>query len=319
MNHDWSHPWRMLYVQPPVGALDGKVAIVTGAGRGIGRGEALALAGEGAAVVVNDLGTALDGKSETSHADDVVNEIAGRGGTAMASADDVASWTGAQRLIESTIDQFGRLDILVNNAGVLRDQMSFKMDEEAWDAVIRVHLKGHFAPTRFASEHWRAQSKAGDDSGRRVINTVSEAGLYGGTGQANYAAAKAGIAGMTIALARELKNYAVTVNAIAPRARTRMTETVLGDYGAPPEGDAFDEWDPENIGPVVAWLASDDAADVTGQVFVVFGGRLHLMEGWTMVSEIEQNERWSVGAIAARKAELFGERRPGAPKMGFGR
>jgi NAD(P)-dependent dehydrogenase (short-subunit alcohol dehydrogenase family) len=302
-----------------MGALDGKVAIVTGAGRGIGRGEALALAAEGASVVVNDLGTSLDGTSEVNHADEVVHEIAARGGTAAANIDDVASWNGAQRLVESTIDQFGRLDILVNNAGVLRDQMSFKMEEEAWDAVIRVHLKGHFAPTRFAAEHWRAQSKAGNDSGRRVINTVSEAGLYGGTGQANYAAAKAGIAGMTIALARELKNYGVTVNAIAPRARTRMTETVLGDYGAAPEGDAFDEWDPENIGPVVAWLASDDAADVTGQVFVVFGGRLHLMDGWTMVSEIEQDERWSVTAIAARRTELFGERRPGAPKMGFGR
>ena len=145
----------MLYRQPPVGALDGKVAIVTGAGRGIGRGEALALAAEGAAVVVNDLGTSLDGTSEANHADDVVNDITGRGGIAVANADDVASWSGAKRLIESTIDQFGRLDILVNNAGVLRDQMSFKMDEEAWDAVIRVHLKGHFAPTRFASEHWR--------------------------------------------------------------------------------------------------------------------------------------------------------------------
>ncbi|MEY2422779.1 MAG: hypothetical protein QOI95_2846 [Acidimicrobiaceae bacterium] len=309
----------MLYRPSSVGALDGKVAIVTGAGRGIGRGEALALAAEGATVVVNDLGTSLDGRSETSQAEQVVDDIASRGGTAAANADDVASWSGARRLIESTIDRFGRLDILVNNAGVLRDQMSFKMDEEAWDSVIRVHLKGHFAPTRFASEHWRAQSKAGIESGRRVINTVSEAGLYGGTGQANYAAAKAGIAGMTIALARELKNYGVTVNAIAPRARTRMTETVLGDYGAPPQGDAFDEWDPENIGPVVAWLASDDAADVTGQVFVVFGGRLHLMDGWTMVSEIEQGERWSVGAIAARKAELFEDRRSGAPKMGFGR
>jgi 3-oxoacyl-[acyl-carrier protein] reductase len=319
VNHDWWRGWGILYVQSPVGALDGKVAIVTGAGRGIGRGEALALAAEGATVVVNDLGTSLDGARETSLADEVASEIRERGGNATTNTDDVSSWSGAQALIASTVDEFGRLDVLVNNAGVLRDTMSFKMDEDAWDAVIRVHLKGHFATTRFASEHWRAQSKAGNDRGGRIVNTVSEAGLYGGTGQANYAAAKAGIAGMTIALARELKNYGVTVNAIAPRARTRMTETVLGDYGAPPEGDAFDEWDPENIGPVVAWLASDDAADVTGQVFVVFGGRLHLMHGWTMVSEIEQNERWSVGAIAARKAELFGEHRPGAPRMGFGR
>jgi len=309
----------MLYRHPPVGALDGNVAIVTGAGRGIGRGEALALAAEGAAVVVNDLGTTLDGDAETNHADEVVAEITAAGGRAVADTNDVATWSGAQALVARAVDSFGRLDILVNNAGVLRDQMSFKMDEDAWDSVVRVHLKGHFAPTRFAAEYWRDRSKGGDDSGGRVINTVSEAGLYGGTGQANYAAAKAGIAGMTIALARELKNYGVTVNAIAPRARTRMTETVLGDYGAPPADGGFDEWDPENIGPVVAWLASPDAADVTGQVFVVFGGRLHLMEGWTMVSEVEQTQRWSVDAIAARKAELFNERRSGAPKMGFGR
>jgi NAD(P)-dependent dehydrogenase (short-subunit alcohol dehydrogenase family) len=221
-------------------------------------------------------------------------------------------------LVRRAVDEFGRLDILVNNAGVLRDRMSFKMDEDAWDAVIRVHLKGHFAPARFAAEHWRERSKAGEPVRATVVNTTSEAGLYGGTGQANYAAAKAGIAAMTVALARELHNYGVTVNAIAPRARTRMTETVLGDYGMP-SGDEFDEWDPDNIGPVVAWLASDDAADVTGQVFVVTGGRIHLMRSWTMVSEIEQHERWSVDAIAGRKQELFGDRRTGAPKMGFGR
>src|SRR4051812_2542070 len=302
-----------------MGALDGKVAIVTGAGRGIGRGEALALAGEGASVVVNDLGTTLDGTTEVSHAQEVVDEIVERGGTAAPNTDDVSSWEGAHNLVARAVDTFGRLDVLVNNAGVLRDQMSFKMDEDAWDTVIRVHLKGHFAPSRFAAEHWRTQSKDGNTDGGRIVNTVSEAGIYGGAGQANYAAAKAGIAGMTLTLARELKNYGVTVNAIAPRARTRMTETVLGDYGAPPEGGGFDEWDPENIGPVVAWLASDDAADVSGQVFVVFGGRLHLMDGWTMVSEIEQGERWSVAAIAARKGELFGERRTGAPRQGFGR
>jgi NAD(P)-dependent dehydrogenase (short-subunit alcohol dehydrogenase family) len=292
-----------------MGALDGKVAIVTGAGRGIGRGEALGLAREGAVVVVNDL----------DDPQDTIDAILAAGGKAFPSTEDVASWDGARTVIHRTLDELGRLDVLVNNAGVLRDQMSFKMDEAAFDDVIRVHLKGHVAPTRFAAEHWRERSKAGDAVRATVINTSSEAGLYGGTGQANYAAAKAGIAGMTIALARELKNYGVTVNAIAPRARTRMTESVLGDYGAPPQDGGFDEWDPDNIGPVVAWLASDDAADVTGQVFVVFGGRLHLMDGWTMVSEIEQDHQWSVEAIRDRKAELFGERRTGAPKMGFGR
>jgi len=292
-----------------MGALDGKVAIVTGAGRGIGRGEALALAAEGATVVVND----IDAPDAT------VDEVVAAGGKAMASTDDVASWDGARALVQRTIDELGRLDVLVNNAGILRDQMSFKMDEAAFDEVVRVHLKGHFAPSRFAAAHWRERSKAGETVRAAIVNTTSEAGLYGGTGQINYVTAKAGIAGMTIGLARELKNYGVTVNAIAPRARTRMTETVIGDFGAPPTDGGFDEWDATNIGPVVAWLASDDAADVTGQTFVVFGGRVHLMEGWTMVSEIEQGSQWSVDALAARKQDLFAGRRTGVPKMGFGR
>jgi NAD(P)-dependent dehydrogenase (short-subunit alcohol dehydrogenase family) len=292
-------------------ALDGKVGIVTGAGRGIGRGEALALATEGAAVVVNDVDVEL--------AKAVVDEIEAAGGRAAANGDDVASWDGARSLVTAAVDGFGRLDVLVNNAGFLRDRMSFSMDESEWDDVVRVHLKGHFGPSKFAAEHWRAQQKAGDTAGGVIVNTVSEAGLYGGTGQANYVAAKAGIAGMTIGLARELERYRVRVNALAPRARTRMTEELLGDFAAPPADGGFDEWSPDNIGPVVAWLASDDAADVTGQVFVVVAGRIHLFEGWTMVSEIEQGERWSVDAIAARKQELFGGRSTGAPTMGFGR
>jgi NAD(P)-dependent dehydrogenase (short-subunit alcohol dehydrogenase family) len=291
-----------------MGALDGKVAIVTGAGRGIGRGEALALAAEGAAVVVNDI--------DPDRAAAVVDEIAG---AAAASGDDVASWEGATNLVAAAVDSFGRLDVLVNNAGFLRDRMSFSMTEDEWDDVVRVHLKGHFAPSRAAAAHWRERAKAGDESGGAIVNTVSEAALYGGTGQANYVAAKAGIAGMTIGLARELERYGVRVNAIAPRARTRMTEALLGDFAAPPGGGGFDEWDPDNIGPVVAWLASDAAAGVTGQVFVVFGGRIHLFEGWTMAAVIEQSEQWTLERITARADELFAGRRRGLPVMGFGR
>jgi NAD(P)-dependent dehydrogenase (short-subunit alcohol dehydrogenase family) len=294
-----------------MGALDGKVAIVTGAGRGIGRGEALALAGEGAAVVVNDVDIEL--------ASAVASEITAAGGAAAPTAGDVADWDASTALIDAALRSFGRLDVLVNNAGFLRDRMSFSMGEAEWDDVVRVHLKGHFAPSRAAAAHWRELSKAGDASGRAIVNTISEAGLYGGTGQANYVAAKAGIAGMTIGLARELSRYDIRVNAVAPRARTRMTEDVLGDFAAPPADGGFDEWDPDNIGPVVAWLGSDASAGVTGQVLVVFGGRIHLFEGWTMVSEIEQGARWSVDAVAARADELFGERRRGAPTMGFGR
>jgi NAD(P)-dependent dehydrogenase (short-subunit alcohol dehydrogenase family) len=293
-----------------MGVLDSKVAIVTGAGRGIGRAEALTLSGEGATVVVNDLDEAA--------ATTTLTQITEAGGHGSANSDDVADWDGAEALVKQAIADHGQLDILVNNAGFLRDGMSFKLAEDAWDEVIRVHLRGHFAPSRFAVAHWRERSKAGEPTAGRIINTVSEAGLYGGTGQANYVAAKAGIAGMTIGLARELKSYGVTVNAIAPRARTQMTEAVLGDMAAPPEH-GFDEWDPLNIGPTVAWLASDAAADVSGQVLIVFGGRIHLMEGWTMSAEIEQSERWTAAQIERRRAELFGERGPGLPRMGFGR
>lgn len=296
-----------------MGALEGRTAIVTGAGRGIGRGEALALAAEGATVVVNDVDATL--------AAEVVAEIEGGGGWALADGSDIASWAGAEALVAGAVDATGRLDVLVNNAGFLVDKMSFSMEEADWDAVVAVHLKGHFAPSRFAAAHWRARAKAGDGgpTGGAIVNTVSEAGLYGGTGQANYVAAKAGIAGMTVGLARELKSYGVRVNAVAPRARTRMTEELLGDFAAPPADGGFDEWDPGNVGPVVAWLASDLAEGVTGQVFVVFGGRVHLFEGWTMVGEVEQGERWTVEALDARRSELFGDRKPGLPKMGFGR
>jgi NAD(P)-dependent dehydrogenase (short-subunit alcohol dehydrogenase family) len=291
-----------------MGALEGRTAIVTGAGRGIGRAEARFLAAEGARVVVND----VDG----DEAGAVVREIAADGGTALVNTDDVSTWSGAESLVVTTLRELGDLDIVVNTAGILRDVMSFSMDEEQWDSVIRVHLKGHAAVAHFAGSYWRERAKAGEQVRGRLINTASESGLYGLAGQVNYAAAKAGIASMTIVLARELEKYGVTVNAIAPRARTRMTETVLVDIG--PDGDGFDEWDPDNIAPVVGWLASDVAADVTGQVFVVFANRLHLMAGWGLAATIEADGRLSPGFIDAHRDELFADHRPGLPAPGFG-
>lgn len=291
-----------------MGTLQGKTAIVTGAGRGIGREEALLLSAEGATVVVNDV--------DAAEAESVANEIRAAGGEAQANTDDVASYAGADSVVAQAVAVGGSLDILVNNAGIIRDAMSFSMSEDDWDDVIRVHLKGHFSCARAAGAHWRERSKAGDVVAGRVINTASESGLYGLAAQANYATAKAGIASMTIVLARELEKYGVTVNAIAPRARTRMTETVLGDLQAA-EGE-FDEWDPANIAPPVAWLASDAAADVTGQVFVLFGGRIHLMSGWTMEAMIERDARWTPADIAAAAPDLFANHSSGLPSMGFG-
>ncbi|WP_208028991.1 SDR family NAD(P)-dependent oxidoreductase [Rhabdothermincola sediminis] len=291
-----------------MGTLEGKSAIVTGSGRGIGRAEALALAAEGAAVIVNDV--------DADQAEAVAAEIAAAGGRASVSTEDVATWAGAEAVVEQALDEHGRLDVLVNNAGILRDAMSFSMTEADWDDVIRVHLKGHAATSHFAGAHWRARAKAGEQPSGRIINTTSESGLYGLAGQVNYATAKAGIAAMTIVLGRELRKYGVTVNAIAPRARTRMTETVLA--GLEPEEGRFDEWDPANIAPVVAWLAGDDAADVSGQVFVVFANRLHLMDGWDLANTIETEGRWTIDEFRARKAELFADRSSGLPRMGFG-
>ena len=293
-----------------MGRLDGKAAIVTGAGRGIGRAEALLLAAEGAHVTVNDV--------DASAAAEVVAEIESAGGRGAPDTHDVSTWAGAEAIVASVTDAHGHLDVLVNNAGILADAMSFSMTEQQWDDVIRVHLKGHFAPSHFAGVHWRDRAKAGDDQvSGRIVNTASESGLYGLVGQANYAAAKAGIAAMTITLGRELRKYGVTVNAVAPRARTRMTETVLGDL-RPAEGE-YDEWDPANIAPVVAWLASDAAADVTGQVLVVNGDKVHLMSGWHRVGRIDNGgRRWTVDDLEARRGELFGEHGSKLPVTGFG-
>lgn len=291
-----------------MGSLENKTAIVTGAGRGIGRDEACYLAAEGASVVVNDV--------DRDEAAAVVKQISAAGGTALVNGDDVSTWSGAESLVKTANREFGDLEILVNNAGVLRDAMSFSMDESQWDDVIRVHMKGHAALAHFAGTYWRERAKAGEAVAGRMVNTASESGLYGLAGQINYAAAKAGIASMTIVLARELHKYGVTVNAIAPRARTRMTETVLGDIT--PEEGQFDEWDPANIAPVVGWLVSDAAADVTGQVFVVFANRLHVMAGWDLAGTIESDGRLTPTFIDGRRAELFGERSSGLPAPGFG-
>jgi NAD(P)-dependent dehydrogenase (short-subunit alcohol dehydrogenase family) len=299
-----------------MGLLDGKVAVVTGAGRGIGRAHARLLASEGAQVVVNDLGTATEGGgTDTSPARQVVDEIVAAGGEAVANGDNVATWDGAGALIGQAVDEFGRLDIVVNNAGILRDAMSFNITESEWDSVIEVHLKGHLATCHHAVKHWRALGKAGNDVSGRIINTASESGLYGQAGQINYATAKAGIVSMTIVLAREMKKYGVTANVVCPRALTRMTETVAGaaEFMSGPE------WEPENISPVVAFLASDAASDVSGQVFVVFGTRVHLMEGFTLANTLDRGVgRWTPAELIARKDDLFAGRRSKVPTMGFG-
>jgi NAD(P)-dependent dehydrogenase (short-subunit alcohol dehydrogenase family) len=299
-----------------MGMLDGKVAVVTGAGRGIGRAHARLLAAEGARVVVNDLGTATAGDgTDTTPARQVVDEIMTAGGQAVANADNVATWSGAGTLVQQAIDEFGRLDVVVNNAGILRDAMSFNITEAEWDAVIEVHLKGHMAVCHHAVKHWRALGKAGQEVSGRIVNTASESGLYGQAGQINYATAKAGIVSMTIVLAREMKKYGVTANVVCPRARTRMTETVAGaaDFMGGPE------WEPENISPLVVFLASDAAADVSGQVFVVWGTRVHLMEGFKLVGTLDRGEgRWTPEELADRKDELFAGRRSKVPPMGFG-
>jgi NAD(P)-dependent dehydrogenase (short-subunit alcohol dehydrogenase family) len=276
------------------GICEGRVAIVTGAGRGIGRGHALELARQGAHVVVNDLGGSMSGEgSDTGPAQAVVDEIEAAGGAAVANTDDVADFEGAKRLVDQAVEVFGRLDVLVNNAGILRDRMLFNMSEAEWDAVIRVHLKGTFAPSRWAAEHWRNRAKAGETNDARIINTSSTSGLFANPGQSNYGAAKSGIASMSIIAAKELGKHGVTVNAIAPGARTRMTENLMGAQARPQPAEG--EWDPrapDNIAPLVAWLASPESAGITGQVFLVGGGRINIAEGWRRGPGVDNGARW---------------------------
>lgn len=285
-----------------MGALDGRVAIITGAGRGIGREHALLFAQEGAKVVVNDLGGTNDGTGQDSTpAQQVVDEIAAMGGQAVANYDNVADWEGAQHMVNAAVEAFGDLDILVNNAGILRDRVLVNMTEAEWDAVIAVHLKGHFAPSRWAAAYWREQFKAGVTKPRNIVHTSSTSGLFSNPGQSNYGAAKTGIATFSQILAKELARYNVKSNSIAPAARTRLTEATpgLGErIAAPTDAALFDEWDPANISPLVAYLASIDC-DFTGETFFVKAGEVTRIRSWERAETVEQNDRWKVSELTA--------------------
>ena len=287
-------------------SLDGKVAIITGAGRGIGRGHAIALAEAGAQIVVNDLGGSSAGEgTDQSPAQQVADEIKGFGGKAVANYDNVADFQGAENLIKQAVEEFGRLDILVNNAGIIRDRMIVNLSEEEWDAVINVHLKGHFAPTRHAAAYWRAQSKAGNQVNGRVINTSSPSGVFGNVGQTNYGSAKAGIAAFTIISALELGRYGVTVNCLAPNARTRLTEQTFGDIPIPEGG--FDAMDPDNISPIVVGLCSDAAQSITGQCFFVYGGVVNVLKPWDVGEAIISDKKWDPDEFVTQLTQRFPE------------
>ena len=294
------------------GICDGRVVIITGAGRGIGRAHALEFARQGAKVVVNDLGAEVDGTGgSTGPAGEVVEEIRAMGGEAVANGDDVSDWEGAQRLVNTAIESFGRLDTLVNNAGILRDRMLVNMTDDEWDAVITVHLRGTFAPTRWAAAYWRELTKAGEQVDASVVNTSSGSGLYGNPGQTNYGAAKGGIASFTIIAAKELERYGVRVNAIAPAALTRMTENLgLGQRAAERKPEEFDAMAPENIAPLVVWLGSNESKGVSGRVFNVAGGRISVAEGWHRGPEVDKGDRWDPAELTKVVPDLLSQARP---------
>ena len=300
------------------GICTGRVAVVTGAGRGLGRAHALAFAAEGARVVVNDLGVGPDGAGESSGpAQEVVEEIRAHGGRAVAHGGDIATVDGAASLVAAALDAYGRLDTLVNNAGFLRDRMLVNLGEDDWDAVIRVHLKGHFLPLRHAAAHWRAEAKAGRTPTARVVNTSSGAGLLGSVGQGNYAAAKAGIVGLTLVAAAEMGRYGIQVNAVAPAARTRMTEATFADtMAAPDQPGAFDAMAPGNVSPLVVWLGSAACAGVTGRVFEAEAGRITVMEGWRPGPTADKGARWTPAEAGEAAAKLLADAEPPGPVYG---
>ncbi|MBT2405638.1 MULTISPECIES: SDR family oxidoreductase [unclassified Streptomyces] len=301
------------------GLAEGRVVIVTGAGRGLGRAHALAFAAEGARVVVNDLGVGLDGTpAADSPAGLVAAEIQALGGEAVPHGGDIATPEGAASLVTAAVEAFGRLDTLVNNAGFLRDRMLVNLEEDDWDAVMRVHLKGHFLPLKYAAAYWRGEAKAGREVAARVVNTSSGAGLLGSVGQGNYSAAKAGILGLTLVAAAEMGRYGVQVNAIAPAARTRMTEQTFARTMAAPDGGAFDAMAPENVSPVVVWLGSDASAGVTGRVFEAEGGRITVMEGWRAGPTVERGARFAPREVGAVVGRLLSQSEPPGPVYGAG-
>jgi len=288
-----------------MGICDERVVIVTGAGGGLGREHALAFAAEGAKVLVNDLGVSNSGEGGSKDpAQAVADEIRALGGEAAANTESVSDFAAGQRMVEQAIDTFGRLDVVVNNAGFLRDRMFVSTSEEEWDAVINVHLKGHFCVAKHACEYWRNQSKAGENVDARIINTSSGAGLQGSVGQGTYSAAKGGIATLTLVQAAELGRYGVTANAIAPAARTRMTEAIFTDMVAPEDG-SFDENDPGNVSPLVVWLGSPDSREVSGRVFEVKGGLIGVSDGWRDGPTYDKQAKWAPDEIGAKVAELI--------------
>jgi NAD(P)-dependent dehydrogenase (short-subunit alcohol dehydrogenase family) len=291
------------------GLVDGRVVVVTGAGRGIGRAHALAFAAEGARVVVNDI--AVQG-SAVGPAHQVVEEITAAGGEAVVNGDDIADWDGANSLIQSAVDTYGGLDVLVNNAGFIRGGELVDTGEADWDAVVRVHLKGHFATLRHAAQYWRGQTKLGAAVDARIINTSSAAGLQGSFGQGNYSAAKAGITALTLVAAAELGRYGVTVNAIAPTARTRMTDASFAQSMARPD-EGFDVMAPENISPLVVWLGSTESRDITGKVFEVEGGQIRVAEGWAHGPQIDKGARWDPTELGPVVDDLLAKSRQPIP------